>query len=115
MSDELYTLEQCAEKVDMSVSTIKREIAAGRLTPTRIRAGVRIHPRDWEEYLQKCRSASTAAATKLGLDASARRSAELSAAVAMLPNLSAALSKGSKIAALDDYRNTRSRKRSTAG
>ena len=101
MNDDLYSLQECARKADVSLSTIKRDVLEGRLQPTRIRGCVKVHPADWEAYLEKCRSASTAAAGKHESEASIRRSAELSAAIATLPNLSAALSKGSKIAAFD--------------
>jgi hypothetical protein len=115
VSDELYSLERCAKLADVSVSTIKRDIAAGNLHTTRIRGCVKVHPQDWEAYLQKCRSAGMARDGKSESAESTRLLAELFAAGGMLPNLNAALSKGSKIAALDDYRRIRSRKRSTAG
>lgn len=66
MADELYTLEVCARKADVSVSTLKREIVAGRLIATRIRGTVRIAPSDWEEYTRTCRSVATAEASKFG-------------------------------------------------
>ena len=115
MADELYSLEVCAKKAGVSVSTIKRELVAGRLAATRLRGRVKIHPQDWEAYLQKCRSAGTGKDGKSGFNGEVNASADLSAAVATLPNLSAALSKGSKIVALDERRSTRSKKRLTAG
>ena len=63
---ELYTIERCAEMADVSESTIKRDIAEGKLTATRIRGAVRISPSDWEEYLKKCRSVHTEEAGKFG-------------------------------------------------
>ena len=114
--EQLLELAGALEReADVSLSTIKRDVLEGRLATTRIRGCVKVHPQDWEAYLQRCRSAGTVTVGKSESAGSSRRSAELSAAVAMLPNLSAALSKGSKITALEDYRPTRSRKRSTAG
>src|SRR5438477_627963 len=101
MSDELYSLDQCARKAGVSLSTIKRDVMEGRLQPTRIRGCVKIHPQDWEEYLQKCRSEGMDRVTKSESREPVNDLAALSAAVATLPNLSAALSKGSKIVALD--------------
>jgi hypothetical protein len=115
MSDELYSLEVCARKADVSLSTIKRDIMEGKLTPTRIRGCVKIHPQDWGRYIEECRSAGMARVGKSESGASSQKSADLSAAIGTLPNLSAALSKGSRIIALDERRSTRSRKRSTAG
>jgi hypothetical protein len=34
VNDELYSLEQCADKAGVSTSTIKRDLAEGRLRPT---------------------------------------------------------------------------------
>lgn len=115
MADELYTLEVCAKKGDVSVSTLKREIVAGRLVPTRIRGRVKIHPSDWGEYLRKCRSVNTEADMKSGFSMPAGDLADLLGAVATLPNLSGERATVSKIIALDARRPTRSRKRSTVG
>jgi excisionase family DNA binding protein len=60
VNDDLYTVEQVAAKLDVSPKTIRREIAAGKLVPTRIRSAVRIAPADFEEYKKACRSVATA-------------------------------------------------------
>lgn len=54
-----YTLQECADKVRVSVKTLQRDVAAGRLVTTRIRGRVRIAPSDWEAYLKQCRSVAT--------------------------------------------------------
>jgi excisionase family DNA binding protein len=110
---ELYTVEECAIRAKCHPKTIKRQILAGNLKATRIGSLVRIRAGDWEEYL--CRSGDTAPAGRLASNAAAGASARLSEAVAMLPSLKDALSSGSKIIGLEERRNTRSRKRSSAG
>jgi hypothetical protein len=115
MADELYSLQRCADLADVSLSTIKRDALEGRLVTTRIRGCVKVHPRDWEGYLQQCRSAGMERSSRSASKQEAGASVDLSEAIAMLPNLSDVLDKGSKIVALDARRNTRSRKRSHAG
>ena len=115
MSDELYPLELCAKKADVSLATIKRDIAAGKLRPTRIRGCVKVHPRDWEEYLQKCRSVSTEKASRSAFSIPGKGLADLLGVARMLPNLSATSGTGSQIVELAAHRHTRSRKRSKGG
>ena len=115
MSDELYTLEVCARKAGVSVSTIKREIVCGKLVPTRVRGRVKIHPADWEGYLQQCRSVARGEDGKSGFNMPAGELADLFRAVGTLPNLSAEPATVSRIIALDGARRTRSKKRSIGG
>ncbi len=114
MSED-FTIEEAAAKLRVSPSTVKREIAEGKLVPTRYRGCTRIAPQDLEEYRKKCRSAGTAGDGKSASEASSQKSADHFGVIATLPNLNAALAKGSKIVALDERRRTRSRKRLTAG
>lgn len=109
------TLEDAAKELDVSLSTVKREIADGNLVPTHYRGCTRIAPGDLEEYRKRCRSVGTVGGGRLDSGASSRKLADLSAAIAMLPSLTDVLARESKIIALDERRTTRSRKRSRAG
>ena len=115
MNDELYSLDLCARKAGVSLSTIKRDIVEGKLRATRIRRRLMIHPEDWGSYIQACRSVNMAADGKSGFSMPASDLAGLLRIVETLPNLSAERGTVSKIIALDARRHTRSRKRSTAG
>jgi len=55
VADELYTLEVCARKAGVSVSTIKREIEAGRLKAVQESGTLVILARAWDDYLLSCR------------------------------------------------------------
>ena len=50
--DKLYTMETLAEYLGVSVRTILREKAAGKLSFKRIRGQVRFSQEDIENYLQ---------------------------------------------------------------
>src|SRR5688572_23071148 len=55
----LLTLQDCADSAQVSVKSIRRAIASGRLVATRVQGGLRIAPDDWQTYLTACRSAGT--------------------------------------------------------
>ena len=115
MSELVYTIEEAANEAGVSTSTIKREIADGRLIPTRIRGCVRIAREDLEGYIKQCRSVPTEKAGKSDFSTTGD---ELAALLGDM--LTPSSSRGepatvSQIIALDDRRRTRSRKRSTAG
>jgi len=111
VSDELLSLEQCARKADVSVSTLKREIVAGRLVATRIRGRVKIHPRDWGEYLQQCRSVATDEASRFGSNTLGVGLAARLALTGTRRSSRGATATGSPIIELAEQRSIRSKKR----
>ena len=112
-ADELYTLEQCADKAKCHPKTLKREILRGRLKATRIGALVRIRPGDWEEYL--CRSGATEQAGKFAYSMGAGDLAKL-LRLDQMPSISKRRSAGdSTTPAPVVPLPTLSKKRSTAG
>ena len=106
---ELLTIEQCAAKAQCSPRTIKRQILAGKLKPTRIGSLVRIRAEDWEEYV--CRSGATEQAGKSGFSTLGD---ELAGLLRLAPTRSTS-KRGSgaesTILELAGFRATRSRKR----
>ena len=108
--NELYTIEQCAKKADVSVSTIKRDILEGKLVATRIRSRVRIAAQDWEDYKKKCRSVPTEEAGKFGFNTLGVGLAARLGATRTPRNTSGASSSRSPIIELAARRGTPSRK-----
>lgn len=108
---ELLTVEQCADKAQVSPRTIKREILSGKLRATRVRGSVRIAPEDWGRYLEQCRSADTGQDGKSGFNT---LGAELAGLLQLAPTrstLKRGSGSGSTILALAEHPLTRSRKR----
>ena len=111
----LLTKAEAAQRAKVSEKTITREIAAGKLTPTRIRGAVRIAAEDLEEYLKKCRSAATARPGKYVCSLPGEGLAALLGIGETLRNLNVDTPSRSKIIALDERRPTGSRKQSSGG
>lgn len=56
-SNQLMTLKQAAEQLQVNLRTIQRYISDGKLKVIRItRKNTRIAPRDWEQFLRAGRS-----------------------------------------------------------
>jgi excisionase family DNA binding protein len=53
---ELYTLEEVARILKVSVQTIRRMIAGGELKASKVRNQYRVRKDDLEEYLRKMAS-----------------------------------------------------------
>lgn len=106
---EVFTYEECAAKARVSVKTLRRDAAEGKLITTLVRGCTRIAPNDWEEYLRKCRSAATVQDGKSAFSMVAVDLAELLQR-GKTPNRSKRNSGNrSTIIALDERRATRSR------
>lgn len=51
--DQLLTLQQAADRLQISMSTIRRLINAGKLQAVRIGRNLRIRPADLEAYINE--------------------------------------------------------------
>lgn len=51
--DQLLTLQQAADRLQISMSTIRRLIKAGKLQAVRIGRNLRIRPADLEAYINE--------------------------------------------------------------
>lgn len=114
------TYAAAAELAGVSVRTIKREVADGRLVPVRIRGCVRILASDLQAYLETrrapaCPSDVTAKAGKRACSTLGVGLAELLGPGRTRSSSSAAPATGSTIVELAGHRATASRKRSSAG
>jgi hypothetical protein len=105
------SIEECADIARVSVSTIKRDIADGRLVATRYRGCTRIAVGDFEDYRKRCRSAGTVQAGKSVFSTMALDLPKLLGLTETPRNTRGASSKESQIIALADRRATRSKKR----
>lgn len=110
-----FTFAELAARVDVSEKTLKRDAAEGKLVTTRIRGRVRIAPQDWEDYLQRCRSAATARDGKSEFSTAGVGLAKLLRLDKTPLRLKAGSASGSTIIELDERRATRSKKQSSAG
>jgi excisionase family DNA binding protein len=53
MTDIVYTLDECAGMLKVSVATIRRLINDGELKAIKIRNQLRIRKEDWDDYLRR--------------------------------------------------------------
>lgn len=51
--DQLLTLSQVADRLQVSMSTLHRRIKAGELPTVRIGRSLRVRPEDLEAYIEK--------------------------------------------------------------
>lgn len=61
----LLTLAEAAERLRVSVKTVRREIADGRLNPVRVRSRILLRQSDLDNYIA-CQSAGGATAGRSG-------------------------------------------------
>lgn len=115
MSLSVLTIEDCAKLGRVSARTIRREIAAGKLSAKRLRGKVIILPAAWEEYLQQCPSVATVRDTRQEYSLPVDDLADLLNLTGTRRNGRRAPAQGSRIVELAAHRATRSRRPSTAG
>ena len=53
--DQLLTLQQVADRLQVSMSTVRRLVAAGRLKAVRIGRNLRVRPEDLSKYIEEAK------------------------------------------------------------
>ena len=53
--DQLLTLQQVADRLQVSTSTVRRLVAAGRLKAVRIGRNLRVRPEDLSKYIEEAK------------------------------------------------------------
>jgi excisionase family DNA binding protein len=114
----MLTLPDAAKLLSVSLSTVRREVADGRLRVSKIRGCIRIAPEDLEQYCRESRQCQCANMGEGGKPAFSIPDDDLARLLgigATLRSGKRARAGGSTIVKLDERRATRSRKRSPAG
>lgn len=53
--DQLLTLQQVADRLQVSMSTVRRLVAAGKLKAVRIGRNLRVRPEDLSKYIEEAK------------------------------------------------------------
>lgn len=120
----MFTLAQAAERLNVSIKTVRREIADGRLKVTPVRGCDRIDQLDLESYKReqrrareetRCQSVAMEKDGKSAFSLPGSALAKLLGIAATPSSSNESSGEGSPIVSLEERRATRSRKPSHAG